>query len=540
MATTTSGARPRAKRAVKVEQQRPREFVPPRVGTQRNLSRETYGHEVGEVARRLRKPLMPWQQYAADVALEIDPETGELWYEEVVITVPRQSGKTTLILALLVWRCVVMARRLGRQTCTYLAQKGNAARKKLEREFVPMLRATHGLKEVPHSRARPRLRTEWKPSMNNGNEHILFGGDSYLQVAAPTETASHGEVLDMSVIDEAFAHSTDLVEQAVDAASITRRSPQTFIISTAGNRRSRFLWLKVLAGRQLIESGRTDSRRCYLEWSLPDHVAYDDTDAWWDYLPALGRTIPLVRLKAKLEKALANPDVKVDEEDEEPGLAGFRRGYLNQWVETPDLGVGEFEGEIPADEWTACGAEARGWPADSEIIGEVTIGVAVGMDGVSSSIAVAGRTPSGEIQVEIVESQTGTWWLEKRLMEACQDNGPRAVSWLNTGPTRAVSPEIQRAAQGFLTLPINGLDWRGACESWRARVKDRRVAHLDDALLDQSVLGAVRREVGTSWEFDMRAAVADQTPMFAAIAAMRAMELAPEAAADEELEVNLW
>ena len=64
---------------------------------------------------------MPWQQLAADIALEIDPETGDLWYEEVVITVPRQSGKTTLIFALLVWRCVVMARRIGRQMCTYLA-----------------------------------------------------------------------------------------------------------------------------------------------------------------------------------------------------------------------------------------------------------------------------------------------------------------------------------------------------------------------------------------------------------------------------------
>ena len=66
---------------------------------------------------------MPWQQHVADVALELDPETGELYYEEVVITVPRQSGKTTLLIALMVWRCVMMARRLALpQTVTYLAQ----------------------------------------------------------------------------------------------------------------------------------------------------------------------------------------------------------------------------------------------------------------------------------------------------------------------------------------------------------------------------------------------------------------------------------
>jgi hypothetical protein len=38
-------------------------------------------------------PLMPWQRYVADVALEIDPETGLLAYRGVDVTVPRQSGR---------------------------------------------------------------------------------------------------------------------------------------------------------------------------------------------------------------------------------------------------------------------------------------------------------------------------------------------------------------------------------------------------------------------------------------------------------------
>ena len=106
-------------------------LILPRFGTPRDLSRVTLGHEVGEVARRLRKPLMPWQQHAVDVALEVDPDTGELFYEEVVLSVPRQSGKTTLLIALMVWRCLHMCRRLGTpQTVTYLAQTRNAGRLK--------------------------------------------------------------------------------------------------------------------------------------------------------------------------------------------------------------------------------------------------------------------------------------------------------------------------------------------------------------------------------------------------------------------------
>ena len=156
-------------------------LILPRFGTPRDLSRVTLGHEVGEVARRLRKPLMPWQQHAVDVALEVDPDTGELFYEEVVISVPRQSGKTTLLLALMIWRCLHMCRRLGTpQTVTYLAQSGKMARRKLEREFIPLLRKATGLREVPHSRARPERDTDWKPSLNNGSEHILFGTMSFL------------------------------------------------------------------------------------------------------------------------------------------------------------------------------------------------------------------------------------------------------------------------------------------------------------------------------------------------------------------------
>ena len=156
---------------------------------------------------------MPWQQHVADVALEIDPETGQLFYEEVIVTVPRQSGKTTLLIALMVWRCVMFARRLelesglydARQRVTYLAQTAKMARRKLIQEVIPTMHKSEGFTEVKHSRARPIKPTDYKPSTNNGSEHILFGTQSLIQIEAPTETASHGDVLDMPVIDEAFA-----------------------------------------------------------------------------------------------------------------------------------------------------------------------------------------------------------------------------------------------------------------------------------------------------------------------------------------------
>lgn len=468
---------------------------------------------------------MPWQQHAADVALEIDPETGELWYEEVIVTVPRQSGKTTLILAILVWRCIVMALRLGPQTCTYIAQSGKMARRKLEREFARILRTAKSLNEVlPLSKQRPSAPDEWKLSMNNGSEHILFGTQSYLQIEAPTDKGSHGDVLDMPVIDEAFSREDDLVEQATDAATVTRRSPQSWVISTAGNERSIYLARKVIAGRKAIHDA--NSRTCYLEWSVPDDEAYDDPDVWAKYLPALGHTITVARLLARLDKAQRNPD-EVDEDGFEPGIAGFRRGYLNQWPRFPQFGGAAVKSEISADEWADLEDDA------TEIVGPVVLGVGVAHDALSAAIVAVGRNAAGLAHVETIERGERTWWLEKRLRELAEKWSPVAVAWDNGGPARMVAPEIERAAvlglQPAERMPLNGREWAAACEAFRQWVSDSKIQHRGDVHLTHAVSGADRQPVGDGWRWNVREARTDIAPLLAATAALRALETLPDA-----------
>src|SRR5215217_7263151 len=104
---------------------------PPRWASPRSPDRQTLGPRVAEVADLLGTPLMPWQRHVADVALELDPETGLLAYREVILTVPRQSGKTTLLLAVMTHRALGFGQR---QRVLYTAQTRNDARKKWEDE----------------------------------------------------------------------------------------------------------------------------------------------------------------------------------------------------------------------------------------------------------------------------------------------------------------------------------------------------------------------------------------------------------------------
>jgi hypothetical protein len=93
---------------------------------------------VAVIAEQLGTPFMPWQRQVADVAMEVDPATGLLAYREVVLTTPRQSGKTTLELGVLVHRC----RTWARSRVLYSAQDRIHARSKWEDDHVAALNAS--------------------------------------------------------------------------------------------------------------------------------------------------------------------------------------------------------------------------------------------------------------------------------------------------------------------------------------------------------------------------------------------------------------
>ena len=294
---------------------------PPRWGTCRRPDWPTLGPRVGQIAASLGKPFMPWQQHVADVAMEIDPVTGLLAYREVVVTVPRQSGKTTLLLAVMVHRALGF--RLP-QVITYTAQSRIKAREKWEDEHIPILE-------------RSPLKSLFRVRKTTGNEAILWQNGSRHGIESTTEKAGHGPTLDLGVIDEAFAHVDSRAEQAFKPAMITRPSPQLLVCSTAGTPKSVYLRGKVNAGRVRSEMGSADSV-AYFEWSAPDDADPADPATWRACMPALG----IVRADGT-----GITETTIAAELESMELPDFRRAYLNQWLDNfPE----EWQ-VIAADRW---------------------------------------------------------------------------------------------------------------------------------------------------------------------------------------------
>jgi phage terminase large subunit-like protein len=306
---------------------------------------------------------MPWQRQVVDTALDIDPDTGRLRFREVILTVPRQSGKTTLIMAVAIHRALGFGEP---QNIVYAAQTRNDARKKLIDDQWPIL---SGSPFVGLARLRQA----------NGSEAIMWANGSRHGLVANTEKSGHGSTLDLGFADEAFAQVDDRLEQAFSPAMITRPEPQQWVVSTMGTDSSVFLNRKVRNGREVVND--PTSRTAYFEWSANPDDDPADPETWWRCMPALGRTVTLDAMFAELEKFRDN-------------MGEFRRAYCN--IPTASLD----DAALDLRKWAQLGDES------GARVGLSRRRVALDMDPERTSVTIAAagiRDTDGVPQTEIVD-----------------------------------------------------------------------------------------------------------------------------------------
>jgi len=384
---------------------------------------------------------MPHQQYLHDVALEIDAD-GRFVYDEVDVTMMRQSGKTHGTLARVTWRLAVAPKLLrpdgmpwGAQRATFLMQHRLDARKKLERDFANELRGNRAFREITSIRGRPAKANEWKLSMNNGSENIQFGRGNYLQIDAPQKESGHGDTLDEGDLDEAWALTFEN-EEAVAPALATRFNAQLWVQSTAGDVTSKYLWRKVLAGRDACRTGN-HGRVAYFEWSLPDDCDIDDEDVWWEYMPALGRTITPEFVRSRLEAARRDPD---------KGEAAWRRAYGNQWPNPPRLDEEGNQPVIPIDVWRSR-HDPRSQPGDL-----ILFAADAAPDRSHGWIAVGSIRSDGRIHFEITDDRAGVSWIAPRLIEMHRRWGGGKVVIDGRSPASSERAELDAAGLDVMVV----------------------------------------------------------------------------------------
>lgn len=426
---------------------------------------------------------MPWQQQVADVVLEVNPKTGLLQYRTIIITVPRQSGKTTLLLSLMVQRAIGLG---VRQNIVYTAQTQKAARKKWEEEHVAALNSS-------------AFKGMYRVKYGMGTEQIKWDNGSRHSLTAPTEKAGHGETIDQATIDEAFAQEDNRLEQALRPAMITRPQPQLYVVSTAGTGKSIYLKDKVDKGRALIDGGNRNSQTAYFEWSAHEDEDPGSLETWYKCMPALGHTISVDAIRSDYE------DMK---------LAEFRRAYLNQWSdEIPELWL-----VINEQDWDTVLWEESFIPEGNPL----AFGLDCTPERSFGTIVVAGTNQIGNVHVEIPSSESrgmidhrpGTSWIVPRMVELYERWNPCAVIIQPNGPAATFIPELE--AKGVKVVTPSASAYAGACGFIYDSVYTQRVAHLGQHPFAVALAGAQKLDLSEgAWKWNRKAVTVDISPLVA-------------------------
>jgi hypothetical protein len=439
------------------------------------------------IAKALGTPLMPWQRLVARVATERrldDPR--RFRYSPIVLTVPRQSGKTTLMRGVLTQRAMTNARRRA----FYTAQTGKDA--------------TARWKDLVEQIAAGPLRKKVILRKAIGSQSLTFPTLSTISPFAPTAESLHGYTPHDVMCDEIFAfddaQGNDLMG-AIGPAQVTLLLRQLWLVSTRGTPASTFLnyWLE--QGDASVDD--PEAGLAFFDWHMPAGLdPYDPTS--WAFHPALGHTITLDDL-AQLAK--------------QHTYGEWMRAFMN--TQTVVL-------EALIDPARIRDLQTRQTPpADRS---DLALSYEVAADRSRSAIMAAWFDPAtGQPAIKIVESHAGDSWLPAAIDELRTDLHPRAIGADDGGPTRDITDQLRSRyywAADELEI-ITARDFATACDALKARVLDSTISLDAAGELTESFDNVVTRTMGQGYAWDRVKSRGPIPELVAGTVALRLLEHAP-------------
>lgn len=449
----------------------PRLWTPPL----RELTPETsYGFDVIKFARDvLGEPLDPWQEWAVVHAGEL-LEDGRPRFRTVLLLVSRQAGKTFLLRTLALFWVFVERWPLTLSMSTNVAYAMEAFN-----EGVTVA------KNIPALAALVPKRGGVK--MANGEQQLLSVDGSRWKVAASNRRGGRSLSVDRLMIDELREHADWSAWNAAVPAMNARPHGQAWGISNQGEESAVVLDSLRTSALGFIESGEGDPRLGLFEWSAPDDSDPLDPEAWAAANPNLGRRQDLDSLRGTALRAVKAGGAE---------LAGFKTEMLCMRVRL-------LSPAIDPGAWRACEEEGD----LSGVRDRVAVCLDVAPDGKHAALVAAAVLSDGRVRVEVVRAWDGTDEVRRDLKRVLARVRPRAVGWFPNGPAAALAADLTGQQswlpKGAVVEEIRG-EMAAVAMGFEEQVRNSRIAHVRDPLLDAHITGAERLKRGDAWVFSRR------------------------------------
>ncbi len=451
----------------------------PVYATRRDPELPTDGPRIEVVARSLGTPLIPWQRYVSHVATEriADAAVRGGWryrYPIVVVSVPRQSGKTTEL------RSVGVERGISREDCGvfYSAQTGKDARERWQ-DAVKAIKASP---LAPLATIRSAA----------GSERVVWPNGSSWRCFPPLPHALHGYTPPLVMLDEAFAHDEQLGNDlmgAIGPAQVTIPHRQLWIVSTAGTARSVFL-------HRWIERGlRGDDGVALFLWRCPDGWDSYDPARWQLWHPGMATMAD--------GHQLVTHDALRAEADRLP-RSEWERAYANRFTRT-------VSHHIAAESWDRLGDDEQRSPTPDN---RVVFGWDTMHDRSWSAVTAAWRY-GDQLQLRPVRTGPGTSWVLDTL-DQLRQQGHTEFAYAADGPARELADEWEH---NYLAKPVTGREYADSWGKLLRHIADRTMRHDGSEQLATAAANVATRPSLDAAAPSRRASAGDVTPLLAGMVA---------------------
>jgi len=499
----------------------PRVFTPPLV----DLTPETsWGFAMIMFARDvLGMNLDPWQRWLAIHLLELRGD--RLRFATVIILVARQNGKSTFVLALILFLMVIKGWPMTLGTAQDLSTA-----EELWEDTLSALQEDEQLRELVANVRRVNGQKEFKLLIE---DDAVVTRSRYV-VKAASRRAGRGLRGNTIVLDELREQQNWQAWAAITKTSNAQANRLIIGLSNAGDVLSVVLAhfrlighasvgdpdgiVKAAGGEDALKLSvadvpeADDSDEYFLddmeidedtlflaEWSAAPGTDKFDRDGWAQANPSLGHRMRIGTIAS---------DAKNDPE------WVFRTEVLCQW---PD---GTLEGPFPPGTWE----ESRNIPVEradgtkvaaeaDKIVGPVVACIDQSYASTMTYIALCGKRADGVDQVEVAAMRSGSHWVSEWLME--RKDRIKAVTGQKTGApiSGRVADLMEDPAFTIPVIPLGGGDLMAAWFETFNAVKDAAVRHNVQGPLDVAAATAQLKSLGAGKVIDPTKSMAETSPL---------------------------
>lgn len=431
----------------------------PRYMTPRDPSRVNLLKQNEAVAAARSKRLIPWQREAIALSTEIHPDTGTFAYSRLVITTPRQVGKTLTDNTMAIQNCLMGQNRRA----WYTAQNGGRARE-IFREVLDDFEAT------------PIAALASQALRGNGSEALKFVNRSEYRPFVPDGESLHSKQGDRVTLDEVWSHSRAKgreIMQALDAIQSTRlavtgHEPQLAIISTEGTNESE--WYNDLLD-DLRNNPEAHPETAFIDFGLRPGEDPDDLDLVARRHPGFGHLFNMASLRKR------QAQYKGD-------TSGFARAYGN-------VRQGSTVSVIPQEDWRDGARNGIELPEDAKICAAA----AVGVDNVDVTITITGYHPEYGKITGVLDWLDGVTGALARLKEMCANAGYDVPIVIDPyGPSAGLHEQAKKAGLNLIEIPGTSA-YATACASVLVGLSTGEWGYQPHEKLDEAATVAARRWV---------------------------------------------